>query len=61
VLTGACAAFLGRGISAYDAGRLGAWLCGKASELALDKESEDSMLPSDTIKHLGQAFRALAG
>jgi len=61
VLTGACAALLGRGISAYDAGRLGAWLCGKASELALDEESEDSMLPSDTIKHLGQAFRALAG
>jgi len=60
VLTGVCAALLGRGISTYDAGRLGAWLCGKASEFALDEESEESMLPSDTIKHLGAAFRALA-
>jgi NAD(P)H-hydrate epimerase len=59
VLTGVCAALLGRGISTYDAGRLGAWLCGKASELALEEESEESMLPSDTIKHLGKAFRAL--
>lgn len=59
VLTGVCTALLGRGISAYDAGRLGAWLCGKASELALEEESEESMLPADTIKHLGKAYRAL--
>lgn len=61
VLTGVCTALLARGISPYDAGRLGTWLCGKASELALEEESEDSMLPSDTIKYLGKAFRALMG
>lgn len=59
VLTGVCTALLGRGVSTYDAGRLGAWLCGKASELALEEESEESMLPSDTIEYLGKAFRVL--
>ena len=34
VLTGVCAAFLARKIPPYDAGRLGAWLCGRAAEMA---------------------------
>jgi ADP-dependent NAD(P)H-hydrate dehydratase / NAD(P)H-hydrate epimerase len=56
VLTGTCAAFLGRGISPYDAGRLGAWLCGRAAELAVSRSSEEAMLPSDLYQYFGDAF-----
>jgi hydroxyethylthiazole kinase-like uncharacterized protein yjeF len=59
VLTGVCAAFLARNIPAYDAGRLGAWLCGRAAELAVNHSSEESMLPSDLFSYLGSAFREL--
>ena len=59
VLTGVCAAFLGRNIPVFDAGRLGAWLCGKAAELAVNDSSEESMLPSDLFSYLGSAFRDL--
>ena len=59
VLTGVCAAFLGRRILPYDAGRLGAWICGKAAELAVAHSSEESMLPSDLFTHFGSAFHHL--
>jgi hydroxyethylthiazole kinase-like uncharacterized protein yjeF len=59
VLTGVCAAFLARKIPPYDAGRLGAWLCGRAAEIAARHSSEESMLPSDLFSYLGSAFRAL--
>ena len=59
VLTGVCAAFLARDISVYDAGRLGAWICGRAAELAVNHSSEESMLPSDLFSYLGSAFREL--
>ncbi len=32
--------------SPYDAARLGAWLCGRAAELTLGYESEESMTPT---------------
>ena len=53
VLTGVCAALLARKIPPYDAGRLGAWLCGRAAELAVEDLSEESMLPSDLFSSLG--------
>lgn len=59
VLTGVCAAFLARRISPYDAGRLGAWLCGRAAELASNHFSEESMLPSDLFEYFGPVFREL--
>ena len=61
VLTGVCTALLGRKLTPYDAARLGAWLCGRASELALGEQSEESMLPTDTIAFLGRAFQDLRG
>ena len=61
LLTGVCGALLGRGILPYDAGCLGAWLCGRAAELSLSDESEESMLPSDTLRYLGKAFEELRG
>ena len=59
ILTGVCGALLGRHLEPYDAARLGAWLCGRAAELSVDSESEESMLPSDTLRYLGTAFREL--
>ncbi len=59
VLTGVCAALLARKIPAYDSGRLGAWLCGRAAEFAVSHSSEESMLPSDLFSFLGTAFREL--
>jgi hydroxyethylthiazole kinase-like uncharacterized protein yjeF len=57
VLTGVCAALLARGVPDYDAGRLGAWLCGRAAELAAKHSSEESLLPSDLYSFFGSAFR----
>jgi ADP-dependent NAD(P)H-hydrate dehydratase / NAD(P)H-hydrate epimerase len=59
VLTGICAALLGRGLSVHDAGRLGAWIHGRSAELALSDFSEESLLPSDLFAYFGDAFREL--
>src|SRR5882724_1327763 len=61
VLTGVCAGLLGQGLSLYDAARLGAWLCGRAAEIAIfnGNQSEQSLLPRDVLNHLGDAFKEL--
>ncbi|HEY5036838.1 MAG TPA: NAD(P)H-hydrate dehydratase [Chthoniobacterales bacterium] len=61
VLTGVCGALLGQKLLPNDAARLGAWICGRAAELALSAggASEESLLPRDLIEHLGAAFRDL--
>jgi hydroxyethylthiazole kinase-like uncharacterized protein yjeF len=59
VLTGVCGALLGQHLDPYDAARVGAWLCGRAAELTLKSESEETMLPSDTLRYLGRAFKEL--
>ena len=61
VLTGVCAGLLGRKLSLYDAARLGAWVCGRAAEIAIfiSGASEESLLASDVLDHLGDAFNEL--
>src|ERR1043166_648556 len=61
ILTGVCAGLAGQGISLYDAARVGAWLCGRAAEMAIfkDGQSEQSLLPRDVLDHLGAAFNEL--
>jgi NAD(P)H-hydrate epimerase len=61
VLTGVCAGLLGQGLSPYDAARIGAWLCGRAAEIAIfnGNQSEQSLLPRDVLNHLGDAFKEL--
>ena len=60
-LTGVCAALAGQGLSLYDAARAGAWLCGRAAELAIFRghESEESLCASDVVRQLGAAFAEL--
>ncbi|MEY2563473.1 MAG: ADP-dependent NAD(P)H-hydrate dehydratase / NAD(P)H-hydrate epimerase [Verrucomicrobiota bacterium] len=63
VLTGVCAGLMGQGLAPYDAARLGAWLCGRAAELAIFQGSAcvESLLPSDVLQNLGVAFKELRG
>lgn len=61
VLTGVCAGLIGQGLSLYDAARVGAWVCGRAAEIAVFEkgESAESLLPRHVVSHLGQAFNEL--
>jgi hydroxyethylthiazole kinase-like uncharacterized protein yjeF len=61
VLTGVLAALAGQGLELYDAARLGAWLCGRAAEIAItrDNESEESLSATHVVVRLGGAFRDL--
>jgi NAD(P)H-hydrate epimerase len=61
VLTGVCAALVGQGLSLYDAARLGAWVCGRAAEIAIFEkgQSQQSLLPRDVLGNLGGAFNEL--
>jgi ADP-dependent NAD(P)H-hydrate dehydratase / NAD(P)H-hydrate epimerase len=61
ILTGVCAGLAGQGLSLYDSARLGAWLCGRAAEIAIfaGGDSEQSLLPRDVLDHLGAAFNEL--
>jgi len=61
VLTGVCAGLAGRELSMYDAARIGAWTCGRAAEISVFQfgSSEESVLASDVIAHLGSAFNEL--
>jgi NAD(P)H-hydrate epimerase len=61
VLTGVCAGLLGRGMSMYDAARIGAWACGREAERSIfyGGASEESLLPRDVLAYLGDAFNEL--
>ena len=61
VLTGVCAGLAGRKLSLYDTARIGAWVCGRAAEIAIFNfgASEESLLATDVLNHLGNAFNEL--
>ena len=61
VLTGVCAAMIGGGHTVRDAAMLGAWLCGRAAELAIfhETDSQESLTASSVINHLGAACNSL--
>lgn len=62
VLTGTCAALLGQGLGVFDAGRLGAWICGRAAEhlvVGSGWRSEESLAATDLLEVFGQAFREI--
>ena len=58
VLTGVLAALIGQHVRSFDAARLGAWLCGRAAEIAISHggESEESLTPGRMLDFLGAAF-----
>jgi NAD(P)H-hydrate epimerase len=61
VLTGVCAALMGAGRSPRDAASLGAWICGRAAEIAIfnGEDSQESLSATSVIDHLGAAFTSL--
>lgn len=61
VLTGIIAAFLGRGLSPFDAARLGAYAHGLAGDLAVRKLGEISLIAGDVAAFLPEAFQKMLG
>lgn len=58
VLTGLCSALMAQGVSCRDAARLGAWLSGRAAEIAIASggQSVESLAAGDVARNLGRAF-----
>ncbi len=63
LLAGVIGARLAIGETPMDAASLGAWLCGRSAEIALNERhlSEESLLPGDVLHFLGAAFRDWQG
>lgn len=59
VLTGVIAALLAQGMEPFDAAWLGAHVHGRAGDLAAVHLGETSLIASDIVHYLPQAFRAL--
>jgi ADP-dependent NAD(P)H-hydrate dehydratase / NAD(P)H-hydrate epimerase len=61
ILTGVCTALIAQKLPPFDAARVGAWVCGRAAEIAIFNggESEQSLLPRDILTNLGRAFAEL--
>lgn len=55
-LAGIITALLAQGYTAFDAARCGVYLHGLAADMTLEKQSLESMLITDVIESLGQAF-----
>lgn len=61
VLTGIVGALLAQGYNAGHAAKLGVYLHGLAADLALETESEESLIAGDIITSLGKAFKRIKG
>ncbi len=63
VLTGTCAALAGQGLPLADAAHLGAWVCGRAAEIAVFHgwQSQESLCATDLLEFFGGAFNELHG
>jgi NAD(P)H-hydrate epimerase len=59
VLAGILGALLAQGYKSEHAAKLGVYLHGLAADLALDTESEESLMAGDIIASLGKAFKWL--
>ena len=57
VLTGLIAALIAQGLSGFDAAQLGAWVHGRAGDLAASEGSQVSLIASDLLDYLPRAFR----
>lgn len=57
VLAGIIAAFLGQGLSAFDAAKYGVYLHGLAGDLAAKEKTQISLIASDIIEKLPEAIK----
>lgn len=58
-LTGIITALLSQGYQPFEAAKVGVYLHGLAADLTLEKQSVGSMLITDVIEYLGQAFKKI--
>ena len=61
VLSGVIAGLCATGLSGFDGARLGAYLVGKAAEIAVKDIGEYSLVATDLISYMGRAFLYLTG
>ena len=63
VLTGIAASLLAQGLDPQEAAMAGAWVCGRAAEIAVASggESQESLRASHVIRYAGSAFQGLRG
>jgi NAD(P)H-hydrate epimerase len=63
VLTGIAASLLAQGLDPHEAAMAGAWVCGRAAEIAMASggESQESLRASHVIRYAGSAFQGLRG
>ena len=59
VLTGLLIALLAQGYPMLDTCLMGTYLHGKAGDLALEKQSHESLIASDIINYFGKSFKSL--
>ncbi|MFN1217960.1 NAD(P)H-hydrate dehydratase [Chryseobacterium kwangjuense] len=59
ILTGVLTSLLAQGYSEEETCILGVWLHGRAADLAAEKHSKESMLPTDVIDEFGSVFEEL--
>lgn len=59
VLTGMIAAFVGQGLSGFEAAQWGAYLHGKAGDLAARKKTRVSMIATDMIDNIPSAIKKI--
>jgi len=56
VLTGAITALIGQGMSSFDAAVLGVYIHGLAGDIAAEKTGQVSLIATDIVQALGEAF-----
>ncbi|MDD2797992.1 MAG: NAD(P)H-hydrate dehydratase [Bacteroidales bacterium] len=59
VLTGILVGLLAQGYNSEESAKIGVFLHGRAADLALDHQSEESMIASDIIDQLGNAYKSM--
>ncbi|GAB1417146.1 bifunctional ADP-dependent NAD(P)H-hydrate dehydratase/NAD(P)H-hydrate epimerase [Paludibacter sp.] len=60
VLTGIIGALLAQGYSSEDAAKLGVYIHGLAADLALENQSEESLMAGDIVEYIGRAFKEIS-
>jgi hydroxyethylthiazole kinase-like uncharacterized protein yjeF len=58
-LTGIITALLSQGYLPFEAAKIGVYIHGLAADLALEKQSTESLLITDVIEYLGEAFKVI--
>jgi hydroxyethylthiazole kinase-like uncharacterized protein yjeF len=58
-LTGMITAFLAQGYKPFDAAKIAVYIHGLAADICLKKQSKESMLITDVIKCIGNAFKII--